>query len=253
MASESSSADNIIHSLEPRHPSESSYPPEPWYLGGTLLVSSFLVPIAQLPPSFAAALPPRRSPVTIGDRAIVGVGFANYSHGGVLHYDELLVAVPSLRAGRLRYTIPQIWVDSAASRQGARELWAIPKQLATFDRTVSPSGVLTTMTLDDPTATLPGDRSVATLTARFGRARVPGMRQLALPIVQAEPGRRVLSHNLVIGRMTTLSATWTFSPDGPLAYLAGLKPFASFAVRDAAVVFGMGVRRSRPGIQALPK
>jgi len=244
MASESSSADNSIHSPEPRHPSKSSYPPEPWYLGGTLLVSSFLVPIMELPPSFAAALPPRRSPVTIGGRAIVGVGFANYSHGGALHYDEFLVAVPSVRAGRLRYTIPQIWVDSAASRQGARDLWAIPKQLATFNRTVSPSGVFTTMTLNDPTATIPGDQPVATLTARFGRTRVPGMRKMALPIVQAEPGRRVLSHNFLIGRMTTLSATWTFSPESPLAYLAGHKPFASFAVRDAAVVFGMDVKRS---------
>jgi hypothetical protein len=236
MASESSSADNTIHSPEPRHPSESSYPPEPWYLGGTLLVSSFLVPIAELPPSFAAALPPRRSPATIGGRAIVGVGFANYAHGGVLHYDELLVAVPSLRAGRLRYTIPQIWVDSAASRQGARDLWAIPKQLATFDRTVSHSGVSTTMNL--------GDDTVASLTATFGRAHVPGMRKLALPIIQSEPGRRVLSHNLVVGRMTRLLGTWTFDPNGPLGYLAGRKPFVSFAVREAAIVFGMNVSRS---------
>jgi hypothetical protein len=31
---------------------DASYPPEPWFLGGSLLVSVFLVPVAELPSPF---------------------------------------------------------------------------------------------------------------------------------------------------------------------------------------------------------
>ena len=217
-------------------PSNVEYPPEPWYLGGSLLVSAFCVPVADLPASFAASLPPRRRPLALRGHALVGVAFANYVPGGVLAYDELLIAVPSLRAGRLRYTIPQIWVDSAASRAGGRELWGIPKELAVFERSTTTAGASISMAL--------GDRTIASVTAQYKRLRVPGMRQFALPIVQAEQGRRVLSNNRVVGRMSALSATWTFAPDGPLGYLASRRPLASFALRDASIIFGMDVKRS---------
>ena len=52
-----------------------------------------------------------------------------------MSYRELLVAV----AGRVGARgapahLLAIWVDSPASRDGGRELWGIPKGLATFDR-----------------------------------------------------------------------------------------------------------------------
>jgi hypothetical protein len=218
-------------------PHNAEYPPEPWHLRGSLLVSAFAVPVAALPASFAGTFPPRRRPLAFGGHALVGVAFANYGPGGVLAYDELLAAVPSLRALRLRYTIPQIWVNSAASRVGGRELWAIPKDLATFQRTTTTAGASISMTL--------GDHAIASVTARYQRLRVPGVLRLTLPIVQATPGRRVLSNNIVAGRMSALSTSWKFDPDGPLGYLAGRRPLASIALRDGVIMFGTDVKRSQ--------
>ncbi|GAB3605651.1 acetoacetate decarboxylase family protein [Conyzicola nivalis] len=204
-----------------------SYPPEPWFLGGSLCVSVFLVPIADLP---FATLPMIR----LGRHAIVGAAFANYAPGGVLAYDELLVATPVVVRGRARITIPQIWVDSAESLAGGRALWGIPKHLATFD---------STRTTDAATVSARTIGPIAALSARFGRALLPGSPRLPLPIEQRRAGRRIVSHNWAAGRLTALHARWTFDPDGPLGYLHGRRPVANFAVRDAAIVFGQRVER----------
>lgn len=204
-----------------------TYPPEPWYLGGSLLVGVFLVP---QPAGFE--LPDGRRPLRIGRRIIVGTAFVRYVPGGALSYDELLVATPSLGSGGLRFTIPQIWVDSPASRAGGRELWAIPKQLETFERSEQGSTVTASM------------GSVAAVNARYGRRLIPGMPQLPLPILQALDARRVLSRNRVIGRIFGLRSEWTFDPQGPLGYLTGSKPLISVAIRDASIIFGMDVERS---------
>ena len=206
------------------------YPPEPWYLGGGMLVSVFLVDRSAL-----SALPDGRHPITIGGRAIVGVAFTGYTPGGVLAYDELLVAVPSLGRGGLRITIPQIWVDSPASQAGGRALWGIPKQLGVFDRTER--GAHVTVRMRD------GDGPVAEIRAIRGLPLLPGMRQLALPILQVLDSRRILSHNRVIGRITGLRASWTINPAGPLTWLSGHRPLMNVAIRDASIIFGMDVER----------
>jgi len=205
------------------------YPPEPWFLGGSLLVSVFLVPVADLPPGFAN-LPMIR----IGRRAVVGAAFAQYVPGGVLAYDELLVATPVAVRGRPRLTIPQIWVDSPASLAGGRALWGIPKHLATFE---------STRTADAASVTAHTAGPVAALSARLGRA-IPGSHQLPIPIEQRSAGRRIVSHNKAVGRVTAMRARWTFAPEGALGYLHGRRPLVSFAIRDAAIVFGLRVERS---------
>ncbi|WP_411698297.1 acetoacetate decarboxylase family protein [Conyzicola sp.] len=205
------------------------YPPEPWFLGGSLLVSAFLLPVADLPRPFQA-LPMIR----IGRRAVVGVVFANYAPGGVLAYDELLVATPVVVRGRPRITIPQIWVDSPQSLAGGRALWGIPKRLATFDAM---------RTADAASVSAHTTGPIAALSARFGRAILPGSPRLPLPIEQRGAGGRIVSHNWAAGRVTALHASWTFAPDGPLGYLHGRRPLASFALRDAAIVFGQRVER----------
>ena len=217
-----------------------TYPPEPWYLGGGLLVSVFRVPTADLPAEFAAGPKPR----TVGRNTLVGAAFARYQPGGVLDYDELLVATPTLARGRVSVTIPQIWVDSPQSLEGGRALWGIPKQLGAFDRSDSPDSRRPTRRPDAVSVAM-ATRSgpVASLEARPGRTLVPGMRQVALPILQSVAGGSILSHNRVIGRIRALSADWTFDPHGPLGYLAGHRPFVSFALGDASIVFGMDVRR----------
>jgi hypothetical protein len=213
-----------------------SYPPEPWYLGGSLLVSAFRVPVAALPGELAEALPRRRTPVVVAGHAVIGVAFARYLPGGVLAYNELLVAAPSLDRAALRYTIPQIWVDSPVSQRGGRELWAIPKQLASFERSDSADAAAVSAAT--------GLGPVARLDARYGRTLPGGMRQLPLPTHQADGLGGTLSHNRVTGRVCALSTRWDFAAEGPLGYLAGRRPLASFALRDASIVFGMDVRRS---------
>lgn len=208
-----------------------AYPPEPWYLGGSLLVSVFLVPIADLP-----ALPAGRRPLVIGGRAVVGAAFANYVAGGALQYDELLIAIPSLGRSGLRVTVPQIWVDSPTSQAGGRELWGIPKQLGTFERHDTGTRVRTAMRDENG--------AVSAIRAGYGGPLLPGMRQIALPILQQFEGRRILSHNRVVGRIRGLRATWTVDADGPLAWLAGRRPLLSVAIRDASIIFGMDVQRS---------
>jgi len=207
------------------------YPPEPWYLGGELLVSAFLVPRARLP----RVLPKPQRALGWGGNVVVGAAFVRYAPGGALSYDELLVAIPSLPGPRV--TIPQIWVDSAASMAGGRELWGIPKQLAEFSRTETTHGV--TMAMSTVAMS-----TVASIDARYGRRLVPGMPRLPLTTLQVLDGRRTLAHNHVTGKLSALSAEWNFPSDGPLGYLAHRKPFASFAIRDASIIFGMDVQRS---------
>ncbi|WP_243226387.1 hypothetical protein [Microbacterium sp. CIAB417] len=84
-----------------------AYPAEPWYLGGSLDVSVFLVPEHELP---AFAMPQGRRPLMVGRRVVVGVASVRYVPGGVLAYDELLVA---LRLSRLLPTAVQDWLDDA--------------------------------------------------------------------------------------------------------------------------------------------
>ena len=216
------------------------YPPEPWYLGGSLLVSVFLVPGAALPAGFE--LPDGRRPLRLAGRVVVGVAAVRYVPGGALSYDELLVAVPSLGRGGLRVTIPQIWVDSETSRRGGRELWGIPKQLARFERTVAGRRSHVRLRIDG--------RAAVDLAARRGRALLPGLRRLALPILQRLEGRTTLSHNLVIGRISGLRTAWRFADGGPLAWLRGLRPALSVELHDAAIVFGMRVERATPSSDA---
>jgi hypothetical protein len=214
---------------------DTAYPPEPWYLGGALNVSLFLVPRGALPAGFE--LPNGRRPLRLGSRVLVGLAAVRYLPGGALDYDELLVSVPSLGRGGLRVTIPQIWVDSPASVRGGRELWGIPKQLAEFEQT--DDGRRTTMTM-----TVHG-APVAALRARRGLPLLPGMRQLVLPILQTLDGRTTLSHNRIVGRMSGLRASWRFAADGPLCYLHGRRPLLNIALHDAAIIFGMDVNRTR--------
>lgn len=206
-----------------------TYPEGPWYLGGSLDVSVFLVPEHELPPF---ALPRGRRPLMVGRRVVVGVASVRYVPGGVLAYDELLVAIPTLGAGGAAVTIPQIWVNSDASRRGGRELWGIPKELADFSR----SGSVTTMSVDG--------RDVMSVRARRGSPLLPGMRQIPLPVLQVLDGVRTRSVNRVISKVSGLRTSWRFAADGPLGYLRGRRPIMNIALHDGSVVFGMDVERS---------
>lgn len=212
------------------------YPPEPWYLGGTLLVSVFRVPPEQLPAATFDAMPARHRLVVVGGRATVGVAFVRYTEGGVLAYDELLVAVAARRGSRLlRCSISQIWVNSPSSMAGGRALWAIPKRLGQFERSRSGHSICTSMSCDD--------QPVATLEAAVGRKLLPGRPRLPLASAQRLEGQEVVSRNLVLGEVRSMRTAWSFDPDGALGWLVGRMPVLSAALADSAVIFGMNVDR----------
>ena len=73
------------------------YPPAPWRLHGELII---------IPTAWGGAM------------------LANYA-GGTLAYHELIVFRPG-------FVVSHIYVDSAESMRGGREIWKLPKELAEF-------------------------------------------------------------------------------------------------------------------------
>ncbi len=217
------------------------YPPEPWDLRGQLHLTVWRMPHADLP-----AMPTGLAPVRLGGCALVATAWVVYEPGGALSYRELLVAVPVWHGRRLRVSITDIWVDSAPSLRGGRELWGIPKELATFDiagprfAASTPDGTSIARGTVAPRAGLPGrwparytvvqDSGIPDSGARDPGARDPGARdpggELAVTPVRSRAALRLTR------------ATWEFAPDGPLAWLAGGRPLLSASLRDFHLRFG---------------
>jgi hypothetical protein len=118
-------------------------------------------------------------------------------------------------------TITHIWVDSAASRDGGRELWGIPKQLAKF-------GALLATTDEGPIAA----GSVTPLVSLPWR--LPG----GFAVVQRLAGSAKVTPVRFRARIGLSRATFAADPGGPLAFLAGRRALLSFSVIDFRMIFG---------------
>lgn len=199
----------------------SSYPPEPWSLRGQLHASAFLVPLAEVPHD----VPPGCSPVRIGRHGVVGTAWVSYEPGGVLDYRELMATVLVRRGRRVMPTITHIWVDSEASRDGGRALWGIPKGLASFD--FAPPAY----------AARDDEGPIATGTVRPAWW-LPGRWPVGFHVVQWLGGTAKLSPVRSRARLAVSRAQLDADPTGPLAFLAGRKPLASFTIGDFRMRFG---------------
>ncbi|GAB2833249.1 acetoacetate decarboxylase family protein [Lentzea nigeriaca] len=188
------------------------YPAEPWHMRGSLVMSVFRVPHELVP---QAHLPEGARVITLAGNAFVAVAFVSYEPGSELIYEELLVATPVWDQGRMAVSVPQIWVDSEASKQGGRELWAIPKQLARF-----------------------GEGSSIAAVAVTGGVPLPGAWSTAGWTAQRLDGRDVRTRMRLSGRYRLVRAAWLFPVGGPLGYLTGRTPLVSFATRDMRLTFG---------------
>jgi len=220
-----------------------AYPPGPWHVRSELLVSVLRVPVDRLA-GLPDALPTGFAEVPVGGSAFVGLAAIRYLPGGVLTYDELLVAVLSTDDRSLRVTIPQIWVTSAASRAGGRELWGIPKGLARVTRSTVPGSRPGSTSVRTEVRTPDGD-PVARVTSRLGGRLLPVPVVLPLSTAQRRvDGSTVVAHNAVRGTLRRLAVRWDLPEAGPLGHLHGIRPVASVAVVDAAVVFGRTVVES---------
>jgi len=165
---------------------------------------------------------------------LYAVAFVDYQEPGPLTYRELVVA-HVLDARRRQVRVTDIWVDSVASRDGGRVLWAIPKGLGELD-------------LEE---TRVGPTSHTSFTARADGAEVasgqfaaaPGAALLRTPFVASASQLRPSGAEVVTpmrGSARTLPAlgSWDFAADGPLGYLVGRRPLVSFRLGDVRLTFG---------------
>jgi hypothetical protein len=112
--------------------SGAAFPPAPWRLRGACAV--VLAPV-RLDRARAAA-PPDVDLVGAGGWTVGGVLLAAYEDGATMTYDELIVFCGvGRRAGGASPpggVVSHIWVDLPASVAGGRQIWNLPKELASF-------------------------------------------------------------------------------------------------------------------------
>jgi hypothetical protein len=214
-----------------------AYPPEPWQLGGSMLMTMWRLPAADVRREAEPYVPDGVQLVTAGRHALLFTAFVRYTPGSVLSYDELLVAAVARRGAAPAAVIPHIWVDSPASVAGGRELWGIPKGLADFEQSWENPIVAR--------ATLAG-RELASVRAAQG-VRLPGWRRLPMPTAQRLDGHDTLAEVQSLGRLHLGSAAWSFPDDSPLAFIGRGRPLVTSVLRQMTIRFGPSTRTAVQG------
>jgi hypothetical protein len=200
-----------------------TYPPAPWNMHGQLWLSLFRV---------RAGDHPDREP------GVYGAALVSYERPSPLTYSELLVARPVKKDGGRRVNITDIWVDSPDSLEGGRALWAIPKDLCEFQHTTTGGRVKRT----EWRTTLDGSPIAS---ARFSDVsgvvpRTPFKGSTWQQRAADEPGpeREIVAHITGSAKAFPAHGSWDFDAKGPLAWLAGKRPLASFRMTDFQMSFG---------------
>jgi hypothetical protein len=204
------------------------YPPEPWQLGGSMLMTLWRVPEADLRREAGPYVPDGVTLAAGRGQGLLLTAFVRYEPGSVLSYDELLVAAVARRGLGPVAVIPHIWVDSPASVAGGRALWGIPKHLAAFEEDWS--GPIT------GSATV-GGAELASVRAAQG-VRLPGWRRVPMPTAQRLDGRSTFASVQALARLHLASAAWSFPRDSPLAFVGRGTPLRSLVLRDMTIRFG---------------
>lgn len=204
-----------------------AYPPAPWQMHGQLFCSLFRV----------------RGGDAHHPAGLYGVALVAYETPSPLTYSELLVARPVRDDDGRAVEITDIWVDSPDSRDGGRELWAIPKELAAFTRT-STGNVVQRTSWTTSIDARPVVEARFTDVSRAG-VRLPfrgRTRQQRAGVPAGDPGAReaVAVCAAMTGTTKALpcKASWSFDVGGPLAWLAGERPLASVRMADFSMSFG---------------
>ena len=193
------------------------YPAAPWQMVGQLWLSLFRVP---------EPVDERRP------AGLYGAAFVSYEPGSPLTYSEVLVA----RAVRGRVEITDIWVDSPASMAGGRELWAIPKGLCDFTLDSSHAGPLSRTEWSATHQRRPIAEARFTDVSRAA-VRLPFRGEVRQPPL--EPGAPAGAATMRgTARTLPCRGRWHFAADGPLGWLAGRRPVASFRMVDFRMSFG---------------
>jgi hypothetical protein len=190
----------------PRQPPAGAFPVSPWSMRGQMYLSLWGA-----------------------GRGLVGTAFVDYQPGSDLTYAELLRARPARHGRHAAVTITDIWVDSPASRDGGRALWAIPKGLATFSLQHGAEFLGEARAADRPLA-----------RARFNAGRrLPGRLPFRSRTTQPrESGEPVVAPFSGSAGLRVARARWDFDEHGPFADLRGRRPIASVVLEDFRLRFG---------------
>lgn len=204
-----------ISSLPTPTPTDIEYPAAPWNMHGQLWMSLFRVKQGDHP---------GRQP------GIYGVAMVAYEEPSPLTYGELLIA----RRYEKAVTITDIWVDSMASLAGGRELWAIPKDLATFEHSSSKVG---TVCRTHWSVTIDGAPVVSAWFSDVSRF-APRIPFKGATYQHADDGSKVTARLRGSAKSFMCRSSWAFAPEGELGWLAGKRPIASARMRDFKMSFG---------------
>ena len=198
------------------------FPSPPWQLAAQLWLSVFVL---------------RESGRDDRPSGVYGAAFVDYREGGVLTYHELLVArlVGDGLVPRVRIT--DIWVDSVESRDGGRSLWAIPKELADLPLRAGDWGPVVRTSFGGVAEGRHLASATFTTTPRAAVLRLPFATATSQPALDGGGGT-VVSPFSGSARAVPSRAVWRFDEEGPLAFLRGRRPLASFHLRDVALRFG---------------
>lgn len=196
----------------------SEYPLSPWDLTGHAYTGVWLLPKHLAPPPHNADT----KAVTIFGRVIVCAAFFVYEEPSPLTYDEIMSTVLVRDRWRLRVSITHIWVNSPASRDGGRELWAIPKDLADFDVGQHASYAA---------------QGIGSLMVNRVR-RLPFRVPLRFTTAQDRNGDLLVTPVSGAIRAGLAKSRWSFAADGPIGFLAGRKPLLTWAAKPFHLIFG---------------
>lgn len=199
-----------------------AYPPSPWKLTAHAYVGFYLLPSGLLP----APHSPATKPITFFGRGIVAAAFFVYEAPSPLTYNEIMSTVLVRRGWRPFVSITRIWVDSEASREGGRALWAIPKELASFGVHPHSSYVASE-----------GESTIGSLVVH-GTSRLPVTLPVGFSIAQDRDGSLLVTTVRGRGRLGLARVHWAFNPDGPMGFLAGQKAFRTLVLRPFRIRFG---------------
>jgi Acetoacetate decarboxylase (ADC) len=201
------------------------YPPAPWVLRGQANFHLLAVRSGCLPP-----VPAGFTPLRVGGFGLVVAGWVDYQGGSILRYGELLAAVAGRWAGGVSATVTHMWVDSPASRAGGRELWGYPKELASFELAIDPSGSARAC---DPDGVELARGTFATLVTSPWRVSIRG------GTVQPLDGR-LAAVRAILRSQPALGRGSISAPAGsPLAFVNDARTLLSLGMRDFEFTFGL--------------
>lgn len=212
------------------------YPAAPWQMHGQLWLSLFRV---------RAGDHPDRRP------GVYGAALVSYEAPSPLTYSELLLARPvkapgargagipgSGKASRVGIEITDIWVDSADSRDGGRELWAIPKGLCDFDRSMTGDRLQRATWNTSLEGTPIAQARFSDVSSLALRMPLRGATRQHRRAPDPRAGQEVVTPLSGSAKVLPCRGSWEFSELGPLAWLAGKRAIASFRMTDFAISFG---------------